>query len=154
MQLLVCYKTHQFIQIWLGGKSNEQKSQNQRKGVEHMSANKQSALTWTGRLDLCLVLFCVRVEEVQGWVFTALDLALKGIQTQNVLLLKGAGSTARCAHIQIGGQLSPLLVLVHLRNERGKKKKKELVRITRCLFQVEMFTSKPAGLPGWGHRCL
>lgn len=77
-------------------------------------------LTWAGRLDLRLTLFGVRVEEVRGRVLAALDLALEGVQTLDVLLLERAGCAARCAHIQVGGQLSPLFVLVDLVGDRGK----------------------------------
>lgn len=44
-------------------------------------------LTWAGRLDFRLVLFGVCVENVWGWVFATLDLALEGVQTLDVLFL-------------------------------------------------------------------
>ena len=70
--------------------------------------------TWAWGLDLGLVLLDVRVEEVGGRVLSALHLALEGVQTLDVLLLQRAGRAARRAHVQVGGQLPPLLVLVHL----------------------------------------
>lgn len=78
------------------------------------------ALTWAGRLDLRLVLFGVRVEEVWGRVLATLDLALKGVQTLDVLFLERTGRAARRAHVQVGGQLPPLLVLVHLVGDRER----------------------------------
>lgn len=77
-------------------------------------------LTWAGGLDLGLILFGVRVEEVRGRVLAALDLALEGVQTLDVLLLERAGGAAGRAHVQVGGQLPPLLVLVDLVGDRGK----------------------------------
>lgn len=44
-------------------------------------------LTWAGGLDLGLALLRVGVEEVWGRVLAALDLALEGVQTLDVLLL-------------------------------------------------------------------
>lgn len=79
-----------------------------------------AGLTWAGRLDLRLTLFGVCVEEVRGRVLAALDLALEGVQTLDVLLLERAGGAARRAHVQVGGQLPPLFVLVDLVGDRGK----------------------------------
>lgn len=79
-------------------------------------------LTWAGRLDLRLVLFGVRVEKVRGRVLATLDLALEGIQTLDVLFLERTGCAARRAHVQVGGQLPPLLVLVHLVGDRGRRR--------------------------------
>ena len=83
-------------------------------------------LTWAGRLDLGLVLFGVHVEEVRGRVLAALDLALEGVQTLDVLLLERAGGAARRAHVEVGGQLPPLLVLVHLVGDRGRSRLRKL----------------------------
>lgn len=80
-----------------------------------------SALTWAGRLDLGLVLFVICVKEVRGRVFTTLDLALEGVQTLDVLFLERAGGAARRAHVQVGGQFPPLLVLVDLVGEKGRR---------------------------------
>lgn len=79
-----------------------------------------AALTWARGLDLGLVLLCVRVKEVGGRVLPALDLTLEGVQTLDVLLLERAGGTARRAHIQAGGQLPPLLILVDLATGDGR----------------------------------
>lgn len=83
-------------------------------------------LTWAGGLDLGLVLFGVRVEKVWGRVLTALYLALEGVQTLDVLFLERAGGAARRAHVQVGGQLPPLLVLVHLVGDTGRRRLREL----------------------------
>lgn len=79
-------------------------------------------LTWAWRLDLGLVLFGVCVEEVRGRVFAALDLALEGVQTLDVLFLERTGRATRRAHVQVGGQLPPLLVLVHLVGDEKKRR--------------------------------
>jgi len=79
-----------------------------------MEFTQTAALTRARWLDLRLVLFGVRVEEVRGRVLAALDLALEGIQTLDVLFLERTGCAARRAHIQVGGKLPPFLVLVHL----------------------------------------
>lgn len=86
-----------------------------------VTRRRMPALTWAGRLDLRLVLFGVRVEEVRGRVLAALDLALEGVQTLDVLFLERTGRAARRAHVQVGGQLPPLLVLVHLGGRQSKK---------------------------------
>lgn len=58
-----------------------------------------TALTWRGGLDLrSLVLFVV-CKNLRRRVFTALNFALEGIKTLDVLFLQRAGSTAGCAHI-------------------------------------------------------
>lgn len=87
-------------------------------------------LTWAGRLDLGLALLGVGVEEVWGRVLAALDLALEGVQTLDVLLLERAGGAARRAHVQVGGQLPPLLVLVHLVGDTSGRRRlrEQLVR--------------------------
>lgn len=79
-----------------------------------MRSRGTSALTWAGRLNLGLVLFGVRVEKVWGRVLAAFDLALEGVQTLDVLFFQRTGCAARRAHVQVGGQLPPLLVLIHL----------------------------------------
>lgn len=79
-----------------------------------------ASLTWAGRLDLGLTLFGVGVEEVRGRVLAALDLALEGVQTLDVLLLERAGCAAGRAHVQVGGQLPPLFVLVDLVGDTGE----------------------------------
>lgn len=85
-----------------------------------MRRRRAPALTWAGRLDLRLILFRIGVEEVRGRVFAALDLALEGVQTLDVLFFERTGRAARRAHVQVGGQLPPLLVLVHLVGDRGR----------------------------------
>ena len=91
-----------------------------------MRCRRMAALTWAGRLDLCLVLFGVCVEDVWGRVLASLNLALKGVQTLDVLFLERAGCAARRAYVQVGGQLPPLLVLVHLVGERERGRFREL----------------------------
>lgn len=77
-------------------------------------------LTWRWGLDLGLGLLGVGSrEDVGRGILAALDLALEGVQALDVLLLQGAGSTARRAHVQVGGQLTPLLVLVDLHDQTG-----------------------------------
>lgn len=83
-------------------------------------------LTWAGRLDLRLVLFGVRVEEIRRRVLATLDLALEGVQTLDILFLERTGRAARCAHVQVGGQLPPLLVLIHLVGDRGRRRLRKL----------------------------
>ena len=85
-----------------------------------MRCGRTPALTWAWRLDLRLVLFGVCVEEVRGRVLATLDLALEGVQTLDVLFLERTGRAARRAHVQVGGQLPPLLVLVHLVGDEKK----------------------------------
>lgn len=51
---------------------------------------------------------------VSWWLFSPLHLALIGKQVLDVLLLERAGGAAGCAHVQVGGQLTPLFVFVHL----------------------------------------
>lgn len=150
---LVCHKIPQFTQTgWGGTANNEQNSLSTKEKVWNIwQLAMHSALTWTRRLDLCLIFLCVSVEEVRGRVFTALDFALEGVQTLDVLFLKRAGSTAGCAHIQVCGQLPPLLIFVHLMREEtvGWDYKDVLFR-PRCLH----WTGELGGIPGWGHRSL
>ena len=95
-------------------------------------------LTWAGRLDLRLVLFGVRVEKVWGRVLAPLDLALKGVQTLNVLFFERTSRAARRAHVQVGGQLPPFLVLVHLVGDKGWRRLRKMPHtITeRSVFHV------------------
>lgn len=72
------------------------------------------ALTWGGWLDLGLVGLLVVSDDLRRGVLPAFDLALEGVQTLDVLLLQRAGGAAGRAHVQVGGQLPPLLILVHL----------------------------------------
>lgn len=125
-----------------------------------------AALTWAGRLDFGLVLFGVRVEEVWGRVLATLHFALKGVQTLDVLFFERAGCAARRAHVQVGSQLPPLLVLVHLVGERGRRWFRKLytkffiylfLNHRRSSFWSEGFTSNSGGspgVPGWGRRSL
>lgn len=101
-------------------------------------------LTWAGRLDLRLVLFGVRVEKVWGRVLATLDLALKGVQTLNVLFFERTSRTARRAHVQVGGQLPPFLVLVHLVGDKGwRRLRKMLHTITeRSVFMCYRETAE------------
>ena len=91
-----------------------------------MRCRRMPALTWAGRLDLGLVLFGFCVEDVWGRVLASLNLALKGVQTLDVLFLQRAGCAARRAYVQVGGQLPPLLVLVHLVGDRERRQLREL----------------------------
>ncbi len=86
----------------------------------------KDVLTWAGRLDFRLVLFGVSIEEIRGRVLTTLDLALKGVQTLDVLLLERTGCTARRAHIQVGGQFPPLFVFVHLVGNSERRRLRQL----------------------------
>lgn len=95
------------------------------------------SLTWAGRLDLGLVLFGVRVEEVWRRVLAALYLAFEGVQTLDVLFLERTGRAARRAHIQAGGQLPPLLVLVHLVGDKRKEAVQETESTTAVLQQLQ-----------------
>lgn len=99
------------------------------------SSRTPAGLTWAGGLDLGLALLRVGVEEVWGRVLAALDLALEGVQTLDVLLLERAGGAARRAHIQVGGQFPPLLVLVHLVGDTsgGTRLRKRLTQ-THAVF--------------------
>lgn len=108
------------------------------------------ALTWAGRLDLGLVLFGVRVEEVRRRVLAALDLALEGVQTLDVLFLERTGCAARRAHIQVGGQLPPLLVLVHLVGDERKEEAQRTAHTTdlQDLQCPACFYSEYTGVPG------
>lgn len=111
------------------------------------------SLTWAGRLDLRLILFGVRVEEVWRRVLAALYLALEGVQTLDVLFLKRTGRAARRAHVQAGGQLPPLLVLVHLVGDKRKEAAQETENTTAasqqlqsCLFWSVLFASHSNGV--------
>lgn len=79
---------------------------------------KSAALTWRRWLDFSRLVLFVVCKDLRGRVLTALNLALKGIQTLDVLFLQRTGSTAGCAHIQASGQITPLLILINLKHRR------------------------------------
>jgi hypothetical protein len=66
-------------------------------------------------LDLGLGLLGISsCKDVWGRVFSPFNLALKGIETLDILLFQGAGSTAGCAHIEVGRKFPPFFVFVDL----------------------------------------
>lgn len=74
--------------------------------------------TWRGRLDLGLGLLRISsCKDVWGRVFSPFNLALKGIETLDILLFQGAGSTAWGADIEVSCKFSPFFVLVDLHNQ-------------------------------------
>lgn len=80
-----------------------------------------SGLTRWGWLDLDLLpavpsshAAAAAAAAVCWRIFSSLHLTLIGKQILDVLLLERAGGAAGCTHIQVGGQLAPLLVLVYL----------------------------------------
>lgn len=81
-----------------------------------------AALTWGGRLDLGLerrrlLGVCGRPQGLGRRLLPALHFALVGKQVLDVLLLQRAGRAAGRPHVQLGRQLPPLLVFIHLRQE-------------------------------------
>lgn len=76
-------------------------------------------LTRRGRLDLGLGLLGISsCKDIRGRVFSPLNLALKGIETLDILLFQGAGGTARCAHIEVGCKFPPFFVFVDLKDHQ------------------------------------
>lgn len=79
-----------------------------------------SGLTRWGWLDLDLLpavpsSYAAAATAAVCWrLFSPLHLTLVGEQILDVLLLERAGGAAGRTHVQVGGQLAPLLVLVHL----------------------------------------
>lgn len=53
-------------------------------------------------------------------LLSPLHLTLVSEQKLDVLLLERVGGAARRAHVKVGGQLAPLLVLVHLSGGNGR----------------------------------
>lgn len=67
------------------------------------------------RLDLGLLLLLAVSDEGVRWrFFTTLHLTLISEQVLDVLLLQRAGWAAGCPHVQKRGELTPLLILIHL----------------------------------------
>lgn len=96
--------------------------------------------TWWWRLDLglLLLLLAVSVEGVWWRFFTPLHFTLISEQVLDVLLLQRARGAARCSHVQMSGELAPLLILIHLHTERrGYSETWESKKRTRaaCCFK-------------------
>lgn len=53
-------------------------------------------------------------------LLSSLHLTLVSKQKLDVLLLERVGGAARRAHVEVAGQLAPLLVLVHLSGGNGR----------------------------------
>lgn len=81
-----------------------------------------SGLTRRWRLDLDLlpaVPSSAAAAAICWRLLAPLHLALVREQKLDVLLLERVGGAARRAHVEVGGQLAPLLVLVDLRVGRA-----------------------------------
>lgn len=57
---------------------------------------------------------------VRRQLLSPLHLTLVSEQKLDVLLLERVGGAARRAHVEVGGQFAPLLVLVHLSGGSGR----------------------------------
>ena len=98
-----------------------------RPGPSHQAKAAVLLLTRRWRLQLGLLLGLPSAEDFGRRLLPTLGLALKGKQVLDILLFQGACCAARRANIQVGCQLTPLLVFINLAKKKKKKKAGSLV---------------------------
>lgn len=114
--IALVYKTRTLVIKWFDGYKPFVSSLT----VCSLYSNTVKFFTRWGWLDLGLLWLLLALshsERIRWGFLSTLHFALVGKQVLDVLLLEGTGRAAGRPHIQMGGELSPFLVLIYLFEE-------------------------------------